>query len=512
MKKFFSILLAVMMIMTIAAPVFADDPVLGSIKLKNVSIEDDGQLSDGYRYDIYRIFDLSYSKVNGTEAFSYTVNTNWDGFFADGSAALNYVTFVDGYAKWNTTDDDDTVADFAKLALDYAQANGITPVASTDDIDYDPNVEDNIDIDATNKTLTFTNLVLGYYLIDSNVGVLCGLTTTNPDAEVTVKNAAPTIEKKVREDDRTDIQYWVSENSSAIGETVDFRVVINVHAGAQNYILHDHIAEGFSNVQVTKVEHVPFQGTPHTVDPSDYTYVLPTADSTCQKNGKACTFEVKLDDEVFADVETNDQIIIYYSATLDTDADVTAAGNVNTAFLEYGEGHFTTESSTVTRTFAFDLIKVNETNMRLDGAAFKIYDAATGGNEIKFIEVKEAGVVTHYRLATAEEITNAALAIRIDVANGQTRIEGLDNGSYYLEEVETPDGYNTLTSRQKVTISDSNLEDSVGQGVNVVNKTGAVLPSTGGLGTTLFITIGGILAMGAGVVLFARKRMSQIAE
>jgi len=505
MKKFFSILLAVMMLMTIAAPVFAAAET-GSITLKNISIESDNTLTDGYRYDIYKLLDLSYSKVNGTEAYSYTVNADWVDFFKDnGSAdpdALDYVSIdADGYVKWNTTDDDDTVAAFAKMALKYAQDNGITPTASSDDLQTNPDIM----IDSSNSTLVFNNLELGYYLIDSNVGVLCGLTTTNPNAEVTVKNAAPTLDKRVKEDDVTDRDYWSDHNSSGIGEEVQFRVAINVHAGAQEYILHDHLSDGFTFKEVTRVEHIPFSGTTHDLDPAQYSTTVP---SSCASTGLDCTFEVHFDDAIFDKLETNDKLVVYYTAILNTSADVTTAGNPNTAYVEYGEGHFTAPVSTTTYTFAFDLLKVNEQNTKIDGAAFKLYDSATGGNEIFLMKISD----DLYRVATTDEISGAAYAIKVYAKDGKVRIEGLDNGNYYLEEVETPEGYNTLSSRQKVTISEGNLEENAGTAVTVINKTGSVLPSTGSTGTALFIILGGMLALGAGVVLFARQRMSKIAE
>ena len=117
-----------------------------------------------------------------------------------------------------------------------------------------------------------------------------------------------------------------------------------------------------------------------------------------------------------------------------------------------------------------------------------------------------------YRRARADE-----QGVAIIVTDGKVRVVGFDNGVYYLEETISPAGYNKLTARQKFIISDGNLDAifnggtySTGSGVHVVNKTGSMLPETGGLGTTLFIAVGTIMVLGAAVVLFAKKRMSQI--
>ena len=105
------------------------------------------------------------------------------------------------------------------------------------------------------------------------------------------------------------------------------------------------------------------------------------------------------------------------------------------------------------------------------------------------------------------------------VEEGKVWVDGLDNGTYYLEEVITPAGYNQLTSRQKFIIADSNLNavfnDSIystGSGVHVVNKTGTMLPETGGMGTVLFITFGTMVVLATGVLLVTKKRMSMIRE
>jgi len=196
---------------------------------------------------------------------------------------------------------------------------------------------------------------------------------------------------------------------------------------------------------------------------------------------------------------------------LNRNAVVAGEGNPNEAWLEYGEEHNTTHDKTHTYTFGFDIVKTDSSNKLIDGAEFKIYDAATGGNEVPVV-LMDDGVT--YRRAREDE-TGVAIVVK----DGKVRVVGFDNGTYYLEETVAPDGYNKLTARQRFIISDSNLDAvfndtvfSTGSGVHVVNKTGSMLPETGGMGTMIFITIGAIVMLGAGVLLFAKKRMSQIAE
>jgi len=117
-----------------------------------------------------------------------------------------------------------------------------------------------------------------------------------------------------------------------------------------------------------------------------------------------------------------------------------------------------------------------------------------------------------YRRARADET-----GISIVVKDGKVRVVGFDNGTYYLQETVTPEGYNNLAARHRFIISDENLDASItgnivstGSGVHVVNKSGTMLPETGGMGTTLFVTGGMIAVLGAGVLLVTKKRMSMI--
>jgi LPXTG-motif cell wall-anchored protein len=109
------------------------------------------------------------------------------------------------------------------------------------------------------------------------------------------------------------------------------------------------------------------------------------------------------------------------------------------------------------------------------------------------------------------------------VNDGLVRLEGLDNGEYYLEEIKWPDGYNQLTGVQKFTIADKNwdatinekgtkLELTTGTGIQVINKGGQMLPETGAMGTTMFITFGMFVMLGTGILLVTKKRMSMIED
>ena len=484
MKKIVSMLLVLMLVASLSAVAFAAEET-GSITINGVS--------EGNTYEIYRLLDLeSYDVAAG--AYSYKANAAWAAFFATAEAKAYMSTADDDYVTWTAAEDDDTKADFAKLALAYAKANGIAPVKSSNNSG---------EFVITENSGKFSGLELGYYLVDSTVGALCGLTTTNPNASINAKNGIPTIDKQVNEDSTTQ---WGAHNTADIGQTVEYRVTINVHAGAQNYVLHDKMAEGLTFNRVTKVEHLIPGSESHVEDGSTYTVKTGTDVSNDE-----CTFEVHFTKEFCDTLETNDKIIVSYEAMLNRNAVIAGTGNVNTAWLAFGEGNETNPDTVTTYTYGIDIIKTNSQNTLIDGAQFKIYDAAENGNEVAVV-LMDDGVT--YRRARADET-----GVDIVVKDGKVRVVGFDNGTYYLEETEAPDGYNKLTARQKFIISDSNLDAtfngdvySTGSGVHVVNKTGSMLPETGGLGTLLFTVLGGGAALSTGVVLVTKKRMSKIED
>ncbi len=482
MKKIISLVLVLVLMASLSASIFAEESELGSITINGVT--------DSATYEIYKMLDLESYDVDAG-AYSYKANAAWAGFFATAEAKAYMATDADGYVTWVAADDDDTKAAFAKLALAYAKSNGIDPVKSS---------ENEGEFVITETVGKFSDLELGYYLVDSTVGALCGLTTTNPNASINAKNGIPTVDKQVREDSTTQ---WGDHNTADIGQTVEFRVTISVHAGAENYVLHDIMGEGFTFLRVSKIEHIIPGKETHEMEADLYTVETDVDDE--------CTFEVHFTKELCDTLETNDKIVVYYEAMLNRNAIISADGNFNTAWLAFGEGGESNEDTVTTKTYGIDIVKTDSSNKLIDGAQFRIYDAAVGGNEVKVVLTDDE---TGYRRAREDEE-----GVAIVVTDGQIRIVGLDNGTYYLEETVAPDGYNKLSARQKFIVSDSNLDAiynngiySTGSGVHVVNKTGSMLPETGGMGTVLFIALGALVVIGTGVLLVTKKRMSMIED
>lgn len=461
-KKLFAALLAAALVLAMAVPAFAEtNATKGSITI-------DGTVS-GETYTIYRMFKLdSYNAESNT--YSYTVESAWENFFKTG-AGRNYIT-LDGqnHPTWTAADENDstTVAAFAKAALDWAKVKGITGTAET----------------ATGDTVNFSGLDLGYYLVDSSLGALCGLNTTNPDATIKEKNEKPEIKKEVQ----TSTGDWSSENNAKIGDTVEYKVEIKVADGAQKYTVTDTMSKGLTfNSGSLKVTANGAQTVNYTLTPTENGFTLELPESYVSTLTKGTT------------------IMVTYNATLNKDAVIDGDGNANEVKLSYGNHQNTVPSKVTTKSYQFDLVKVDgTTNKLLDGAEFELADGET---KLSFVK-DTAG---NYRVATTGD---EGATTTITVKNGKVNIYGLAGKTYTLTETKAPDGYNKLATSETVNLADGSkthatIVDSVYKdgGVVVENHAGTVLPSTGGMGTTLFYVIGGGLMVAAVVLLVTKKRM-----
>ena len=499
MKKLISLLLALMMVLSLATTAFAlEDETNGAVNTSG-SITITGANSE-YTYSIYKLLHLdTYDNTNG--AYTYKVESKWATFFTT-PEALEYVTIdsVNGYVSWVTGK---SAADFAKLALKYAQDNGITP-------------------EIAQNSGNFTGLTLGYYLVDTSMGALCGLSTTKPEAHISVKNGVPTVGKSVEEDSHvgTGTNPWGDSNTANIGQNVNFDVTIEAQAGAEKYIYHDDMDASLELDPTTVVvkHHNPSIGTTTTlVKDTHYTLVINPA--TCSLEGVGsdwnCTFEVVFNQTFLDSLAKNDKIYINYTAKLTDQAVIGGSGNKNGAGVTYGDNHKTEFDYTTTYTYGFEIFKTDADLKPLTGAEFELLDYNKTPMKVYYnTTTKEYRVGT--KALTGEEERSV---ITVENATGLARVKGLDNGTYYLRETKAPLGFTLLTDLIEFTISGSNLYAdntdgviSVGASVHVENNKGLTLPETGATGTTMFIFFGMFVMLSTGVLLVTKKRMSMIEE
>ena len=531
-KKLLTGILAATLAFTMNVTAFAaettepTEPVTESISVGTVSVGNgEGSITVDSAvanevYSLYKIFDFeAATKADGTKSTTegvYTIasNSDWYSFVTTG-AGKDYVTVTTeggkNYVAWkadatsSTTGNDETaIAAFAKAAYEYAKT--LTPVAK-------------VKADNTNKA-EFTGVDYGYYMVGSSVGAIVGINTATPSATIKEKNGQPTSEKKVGEDSNKD--NLGDKNDADVGQTVNYQSTVTIPAGgALNVVFEDEMTASLDLVASSiKVDNVKVAESAvvsaHTED--------------------AHKFTITFKNDVTSKVATATTYTITYSAVLNENAVVReeqstqgayGTGNDNHSRITYGNNGHTEWDWTRTYTYPLKLKKVNEQGKALPGAVFTIRlssDAETALLSLVETSKGDDKKPATYRLAKTGE---TGITEMTTPASGEITINGLDADAYVLTETKAPEGYNLLKDPITITIS-SNTKTADGQGNNdahqtdieviyssatgtytgalsIVNFTGTLLPSTGGIGTTIFYIVGGILIV-AGVAYFILRR------
>ena len=457
LRKLFAAGLALVMTLAMAAPAFATGTASITINPNNGT-----GTAGAESYTAYKIFDATFEgdTIGKGDNASYTITSDSKFFatiqkFANDSATPKYFTLtqVNGSTTYVVTPTDAYKTEEAAIKL-------------ADELNKVSDKGTGITVDAVAGKVEFTGLDKGYYMVVSSLGSKLVVETLG-QVTINEKNGYPTLTKTA------------DKPTASYGETVTFTIAVTIPDTAEGEIVvHDVLPGAFTYGTLTN---------------SNAT----KSDTACGTDG--CNLEFVIN---AATVKANlgKTVNVIYTATLNAGVD-TDREHTNTAWLTYSQ--YTSAKATASvKTFEFDLVKTDKDAKLLTGAQFKLYDAATGGNEIKV--VKNADGI--YRVAVDGETG-------VVIEAGNVTIKGLGNGTYYLEETVAPQGYNPLTELVEVVVTNGNNKATVTEGVwisggvRVVNQTGLVLPSTGGMGTTLFYIVGGLMVVCAGVVLVTKKRM-----
>ena len=496
-KKLLAALLAVAMLCAMAVPAFA------------ASSSNDGKITinnavSGQTYTIYRILELEYDQTNN--AYRYTAVAAWNAFINTRSSDLK-VDNATGTVTWVNSDKNNNssaIQNFADAAGKWASDNTIANDGSQK---------------ASGSTVTFTDLSLGWYLVVSSLsnGAICSIGTTDKEVTINEKNGAPTVDKEVLEDSTNT---YGKGNDADVGDTVTFRATIKVTDGdPKNYVLHDKMSDGLTFKGITSVTRTNAgTSTSDTLNENTHYTLKQGAGVTVDPN---CTFELAFKENV---LKPNDVVVVEYTAVINEKAVIGSTGNPNEATLEYKDGTRGTSSSTKTYTWKIDIYKYFQdsagTKKPLKDATFVLY-RQNSSNTPEYAKISADKIEWGTEKEQATPLTSDK--------EGKIAISRLDADTYYLEETKAPTGYNPLTSPIEIKIEHSTMNEtsasatitykqqgtedsatnitSTENRVEVENKTGTTLPSTGGMGTTLFYVVGGGLMVAAIVLLVTKKRM-----
>lgn len=484
MKRFVALFAALALVLAMAVPAFADEPTSTGAEATTGTITINNAVS-GVTYKFYRIMEIaSHTSDNPYTGVVYKANSEWTTFLQKEDwkdcfkvNADNTVTVVK-----KEKDNGEFAKKFAEEAAKEASSKAVDCTATIENGKIQQSVQ------------------LGYYLVvpDGWKGVdpvVCSLGTTNPNVTINEKNGKPTIDKKVKEGSD-----FGETNDAAIGDYVEFQLTINVVDGTpENYVAHDTMSAGLTFVN-EGAHSLSITRNDGTLESSNYQVVT-------EGMTDKCTFEVKFNDGV---LRTNDKVVITYWAKINEKAVVGNAGNTNSAILKYGTNGEATCNPTTTYVWSFDVHKYTGENTALAGAKFKVWNS----DKSKTAYFKYDATAKVYKFAGWTAVEGAVYEFTTP-DDGNIAFEGLDSGTYYLEEIEAPKGYNKLNDAIKFTIADEKASvkgqvsydtDSTGT-IKVLNKAGTTLPTTGGIGTTIFYLIGGGLMVAAAVLLIAKKRM-----
>ena len=522
MKKLVALLFSLVMLCALAMPAMAAGPY--SITINGAK---------GHKYTAYQVFSGTYFQGDGknhTDANKeYLSDVDWGsdvndatiltqlqastiiGRDFDGKTSAEDVAYVlQGYG-----DKSKELDEFARIVgknLKLGATGTVSNVAGDD------------------KKATITGLAAGYYFVkdtgDINASEIATkfLVKVVGDATVDIKAEAPMIEKKIVDTADT------NHTSVNIGDQVAFKLTAKVPdmASFDNYTftIRDTLSKGLTFDAASVVVKI---GTTELTAGTNYTLgALDTSTNTF-----TITFtKAQLGDNVkHTDGAT---IVVTYKATLNSNA-LTTDKETNTAKLEYSNNPSNSEDKGTVKTpdvptyiynFNIDVDKYDgtdgttNTGKKLEKAVFVLYKK--DGTNKEYYKWNEDSKKVEW----VSEANKTTATPKTTNASGKATFEGLKEGTYYLEEITAPKGYNKLKESVEVKIepiykSDGTLDTSdtdcklkqdptnkhYYQVQSISNKAGAVLPSTGGIGTTIFYVLGSILVLGAAVLLIVKKRM-----
>lgn len=595
MKKFLTILMVALLVLSMSIPVLATDET-GSITITNATLEE--------TYTVYKIFDAKIKLASDTksaEAVSYSIEKN-NQFFkelfgTDGNTANLFFTYnanTGSVTKKDGVNDSELITYLTNLVKNGSYTPATTPIK------------------AQNEEVKFDNLPYGYYLVTSTLGATVTINSNTPDVEVIDKNQEPVpdFDKQIKiGEDADGNPIWADANSASIGDEITYKISYTAtnYDGDKKikyYQVHDEKGDAIwaefdsfkivvGDDELTRGYYLS-QGGNNTGnwgflgDWSDipeeerdrndaqwylvhlgydkFRITIPWLENHDLKDvkddkGNVVSYSLDFANNATSKYDSPIKVEITYDAVVEANAAIggTTHGNrFNKAYASWTSEHETGSTppdEVVTNVYGIGLLKDDgATGINLEGAKFRIYSDKDCTVPVYVIPTDVDGIYIVDSLGTplesvtgtGRETTREIFAAYLDEylgdktqdnyvvsqVNGKLVILGLKAGTYYLKEVEAPDGYNALSLPVEIEAGvgmrsfvifadeDGNVADIQSEdGTHtehildvtytvVHNSKGVQLPSTGGTGTVWLITIGTLLAIGFAVFMITNKKMS----
>lgn len=500
MKKIASMALVLILALALTVPALAATTYTISVETGNT-----------HQYEVYQIFTGDFYNEAGVKILS---NVKWgkNGTGNEGNSVdesvLTALKALNAEGKSNR-DKLNVILQYAKLDSDaYGVVNSSTPL---------------------------NNVPAGYYLIKDVDGEYNGkydayttyIVQVAGDVVISPKTGVPTVDKKI-----IDGSNESKTGDYNIGDDVTFRLTGTLPANyddyaSYKYVFHDTLSAGLTYNNESARVYVK-NGDADPIEVTDSFNVSPSEDG--RKLDISCD---NLKTIVIENVTINkdSKIIVEYNAKLNANAEIGNPGNKNEVYLEFsnnpnwdGNGDKPTgntpKDEVIVFTFELDVTKVDasDNKKKLSGAEFKLRNA-----DGKWVTVDTNSKVTGW---SDTEAGGSTLTTGDD---GLIRVIGLEEGTYKLKETKAPNGYNLLEAeitividaeyneqggltKLTIKVGDGSPTDGVIDsgivGMTVENNKGSTLPETGGIGTTIFYVAGGVLVVGALIVLITKKRMA----